>query len=99
MALIDAGFGERFFAVAAHIAFSGLAGYGLARGWGWQFYLIASFLHGLLNYSVVLWQAGVLTDIPVEIYIAVLAVLVTAGALWLRWRKGAATAEPEISAP
>ena len=99
MALIDAGLWERFFAVAAHIAFSGLAGYGLARGWGWQFYLIASFLHGLLNYSVVLWQAGVLTDIPVEIYIAVLAVLVTAGALWLRWRKRAATAEPEISSP
>jgi len=93
------GFWERFFTVAAHIAFSALAGYGLARGWGWQFYLIASVLHGLLNYSVVLLQAGVLTDIPVEIYIAVLAVLVTAWALWLRWRKTAATAGPEISTP
>jgi RsiW-degrading membrane proteinase PrsW (M82 family) len=95
MALL--GFWERFFSVAAHIAFSALAGYGLAKGWGWQFYLIASVLHGLLNYSVVLWQAGVLTDIPVEIYIAVLAVLATAWALWLRWRKTAATAETEIS--
>jgi RsiW-degrading membrane proteinase PrsW (M82 family) len=93
------GFWERFFTVAAHIAFSALAGYGLAKGWGWQFYLIASGLHALLNYSVVLRTAGVLADIPVEIYIAVVAVAVTAWALWLRWRKGAAMTETEISSP
>ena len=96
-------FGERFFTVAAHIGFSALAGYGLAKGWGWQFYLIASGLHGLLNYGTILWQAGHLTDIQVEIYIAVVAVLVTAWALWFRWRKERAAAEsesePEISAP
>jgi len=92
-------FWDRFFAVAAHIAFSALAGYGLARGWGWQFYLIASVLNGLLNYGGVLWQAELLTDIHVEIYIAVLAVLVTAWALWLRWRRGMVTAEPTISSP
>ena len=91
------GFWERFFTVAAHIAFSALAGYGLAKGRGWQFYLIASGLHGLLNYGVILWQAGLLTDIHIEIYIAVLSVLVTAWALWLRWRKRTVTAEPEIS--
>jgi len=95
MALL--GFWERFFTVAAHIAFSALAGYGLARGWGWQFYLIASVLHALLNYSVVLLQAGLLTTVQVEIYVAVIAVLVTAWALWLRWRKRATTTEPEIS--
>jgi RsiW-degrading membrane proteinase PrsW (M82 family) len=94
-----AGFWERFFTVAAHIAFSALAGYGLARGWGWQFYLMASVLHGLLNYGAVLWQAELLTDIHVEIYIAVLAVLVMAWALWLRWRRGMVTAEPAISSP
>ena len=94
-----AGFWERFFAVAAHTAFSALAGYGLARGWGWQFYLIASVLHGLLNYSVILLQAGLLTTVHVEIYVAVVAVLVTAWALWLRWRKTAATADPAISSP
>lgn len=97
MALL--GFWERFFAVAAHIAFSALAGYGLAKGWGWQFYLIASALHGLLNYSILLLQAGLLTYVQMEIYVAVLAVGVTAWALWLRWRKGAVTAEPEISSP
>ena len=92
-----AGFWERFFGVAAHIAFSALAGYGLAKGWGWQFYLIASVLHGLLNYSVVLLQAGLFTAVHLEIYVAVVAVLVTAWALWLRWRKGDAIADPAIS--
>jgi len=96
MALLYSGFWERFFTVAAHIAFSALAGYGLARGWGWQFYLIASVLHGLLNYSVVLLRAGLFTTLHAEIYIAVIAVLVTAWALWLRWRKGAATTEPAV---
>jgi len=79
-------FWERFFAVAFHIAVSALAGYGLARGWGWQFYLLASFLHGLLNYSAVLFQSGLITVVQVEIYAAVVAVLLTGGVLWLRWR-------------
>jgi RsiW-degrading membrane proteinase PrsW (M82 family) len=86
-----ASFWERFFAVAVHIAFSALAGYGLAKGWGWQFYLIASFLHGLVNYGFVLWQTGFFTHVHWEIYIAVIAVLVMAWALWLRWRKSRAT--------
>ena len=78
-------FWERFFAVAFHIAVSGLAGYGLARGWGWQFYLLAAFLHSLLNYSVVLLQSGLFTMVHVEIYAAVVAVLLTGVVLWLRW--------------
>jgi RsiW-degrading membrane proteinase PrsW (M82 family) len=97
MALL--GFWERFFAVAAHVAFSALAGYGLAKGWGWQFYLIASALHALLNYSIILLQAGLLTSLNVEIYVAVVAALVTAWALWLRWRKGAAVDDTGISSP
>ena len=80
------GFWERFFSVAFHIAVSALAGYGLAKRLGWQFYLIASFLHGAVNYSVVLLQSGLLTAIQVEIYIAVFAVAIAAVALWLRWR-------------
>jgi len=89
-----AGFWERFFAVAFHIAASALAGYGLAKGWGWQFYLIASGLHALLNYSAVLLQAGVMTTVPLEIFVAVVAALIAAGALWLRWKK---SAEPAVS--
>ena len=86
-------FCERFFCVAAHTAFSALAGYGLARGKGWQFYLIASGLHALLNYSAALLRAGVMTTIQLEIYLAVLALAVTGWALWLRWRKIAAISE------
>ena len=93
-----AGFWERFFAVAFHIAVSALAGYGLAKGWGWQLYLIASFLHSLLNYSVVLLRIGLFTIVQVEVYVAVVAVLVTAVALWLRWRRSTGLAELEISA-
>ena len=89
-------FWERFFAIAAHTAFSALAGYGLAKGKGWQFYLLASCLHALLNYSVLLLQSGALSMIQVEIYIASVALAVTAWALWLRWRKPAVTGESEV---
>ncbi len=70
-----------------HIAISALAGYGLAKRLGWQFYLIASFLHGATNYSTILLQKGLMTGVQVEIYIAVLAVAISATALWLRWRQ------------
>jgi RsiW-degrading membrane proteinase PrsW (M82 family) len=87
-------FGERFFVVAAHTAFSALAGYGLAKGKGWQFYLIASCLHAFLNYSAVLLVGGVLTSVvQLEIYVIVYALSVTGLALWLRWRKIAAISE------
>jgi RsiW-degrading membrane proteinase PrsW (M82 family) len=85
------GFWERFFTIAGHIAFSALAGYGLARGRGWQFYLIASALHALLNYSIVLLQVEILSILHAEIYVAGVAAAVTAWALWLRWRKGETT--------
>jgi RsiW-degrading membrane proteinase PrsW (M82 family) len=91
------GFWERFFVVAAHTAFSALAGYGLARGWGWQFYLVASGLHALLNYSAVLLAAGVLSTLQLEVYVAVLAIGVSAWALWLRWRKTPSDYESQIS--
>ena len=90
-----AGFWERFFTVAFHIAASALAGYGLAKGWGWQFYLLASFLHAFMNYSVVVLQSGLITGIQLEIFAAVWAMLVTGGALWLRWRNTDESAEPE----
>ena len=90
-----AGFGERFFVVAAHTAFSALAGYGLAKGRGWQFYLIASGLHALLNYSAALMQAGTLTIIQLEIYVAVVAMSVTGWALWIRRRETATSIESE----
>jgi len=90
-------FWERFFVVAFHIAASALAGWGLAKGWGWQFYLLASFTHTFINYSVALLVSGVMTTVQVEIFVAVWAALVTAVVLWLRWRKPAELAELEVS--
>ena len=81
------GFWERFFSVGFHIGVSALAGYGLARGWGWRFYLLAAFIHGLVNYSVILLQRRIFTSLEMEIYIAVIAVILTGVMLWLRWRK------------
>lgn len=95
--LVLAGFWERFFVVAAHTAFSALASYGLAWGKGWQFYLIASGLHALLNYSAVLLTAGVFTAVQLELYVAIFAVSLTAWALWLRWRKTPVSIEAEAN--
>ena len=81
-----AGFWERFFTVALHIAMSAIAGYGLAKGKGWKFYFLAAAIHSLANYGVVLIQAGIFTTIHVEIYAAVIAVLATWYALRLRWK-------------
>ncbi len=87
-------FWERFFTVGAHTAMSALAGYGLARGLGWQFYLIAAGLHAVLNYVVVFMRLGWLTANQVEIYVAALALLMTAVVLWLRWKRPVESAEP-----
>ena len=80
------GFWERFFAVAFHIAATAIAAYGLFKGKWWQFYLLAAFLHALLNYSVVLLQGGYVTILQLEVYAAVVALATVGLALWLRWR-------------
>jgi RsiW-degrading membrane proteinase PrsW (M82 family) len=80
-------FWERFFSLGFHIAASSLAGYGLAKGRGWQFFLIAAGLHSVLNYGAILYQKGYFTVTQVEIYIAAVAALVTLAVLLLRWRK------------
>jgi RsiW-degrading membrane proteinase PrsW (M82 family) len=78
---------ERFFAVAFHVSASALAGYGLATGRGWQFYIVVAVLHTIINYGVIFVQAKVFSVVEVEILIAILAIIVAAIALWLRWRK------------
>lgn len=80
-------FWERFFTIAFHTASTALAGWGLARGWGWQFYLLASFLHFLVNYSVLFFYKGIITASEVEIIIAAFAAIVFGVVLWLRWRR------------
>lgn len=91
-----AGFWQRFFVVCLHVSASSLAGYGLARGKGWQFYLIASGLHALINYGVIFLQRGYFTITQVETWVAVAAVLTAVWALLLRWgRKSEENETPE----
>jgi RsiW-degrading membrane proteinase PrsW (M82 family) len=89
-------FVERFFAIAFHIGSCALAGYGLAKGWGWQFYLVAAFLHGLVNYSVVLFQTHVLTAIQMDIWITIIASVLTIVVLWLLWKRTAGAVDEGI---
>jgi RsiW-degrading membrane proteinase PrsW (M82 family) len=97
--LAIAGFWERFFAIGFHIAASALAGYGLAKGKGWQFYLIAAGLHTLLNYSTILMMKGYFTVVQLETYAAVIAVAVTVWVLLLRWgRTSEVEADTETAA-
>jgi RsiW-degrading membrane proteinase PrsW (M82 family) len=79
-------FSESFFTLGFHIAATALAGYGVARGWGWQFYILVSFLHALKLYPVVAWHTGSINTVQVEVGIAAVALLATGAALWLRWR-------------
>jgi RsiW-degrading membrane proteinase PrsW (M82 family) len=80
-------FWERFFTVGAHIAMSAMAGYGLAKGWGWLSYLIAALMHSALNYGAVVYRLNWFTTNQIEIYVAVMSVIYTAFILWLRWWK------------
>ena len=81
------GLWERIFSVAFNIAASALTGYGIAKRKGWLFYLIAAFLHGIVNYSAILLEDNRITAAQSEIYSTVIAVAITAFALWLRWYK------------
>jgi len=80
-------FWERFFTVAFHTASSAIAGWGLARGKGWQSYLIVSFAHAVLNYSVVFYSNGYFSQMQMSVYVAALSLLTAAAAMWLRFRK------------
>ena len=80
-------FWERFWSVASHIAVSAIAGYGLAKGKGFQFYLVASVLHSIVNYLTILYAKGVITTNQLEVILAAFAALIMLAALWLRWRK------------
>lgn len=80
-------FVEKLFTVGFHTAALALAGYGLAKGKGWQFYLIASFLYIVLNYCTVLVVTEVINLLQVELIIVILTILTAAAALWLRWGK------------
>ena len=75
---------ERMFTVGGHIAFSALAGYGLAKERGWLYYLFAALLHSMMNYTVVLLQAQLISVTTVEVLVALVAIGAAGWALFLR---------------
>jgi RsiW-degrading membrane proteinase PrsW (M82 family) len=92
-------FWDQLWMVAGHIAISAIAGYGLAKGKGWQFYLLASALHSILLYYRVLYSKGTLDITQVEVLLAGVATLITLAALWLRWRKQKEEEQPQPDRP
>jgi hypothetical protein len=85
-----AAFWETFFVVGVNVAVCALAGWGLARGRGWQFYLLAAFGYFVMNYSAVLVGSGLISAVQAEFLIAAWALIVTGVVLWLRERKSEA---------
>lgn len=77
----------RFFSIAFHIGTTAIAGYGLAKGKGWQFYLIICAFHFVFDYITVLLSAKIISFTLAEILLYIISILVIACALWLRWRK------------
>ncbi len=81
-----AGFWERFFTVAFHTASGALLGWGTAGRKARLFFLLTTFWHFVLNYTVVLYQTGIMTSVQTEFAIAVAADLIFFAAFLLRWR-------------
>ncbi len=78
---------ERFFSVAFHVGTTAVAGWGLARGKGWQFYLIVAAIQFVFNYVSVLLSAKILNVVAAEIVLYLISMGVMAWALWLLWGK------------
>ena len=78
---------DGFLSIAFNIAMTALAGYGLAKGMGWQFYLIVSGVHSLVDYLNKLFQINLLNLVTVETSIAIVAIGSFVVTLWLLNRK------------
>jgi lipopolysaccharide export LptBFGC system permease protein LptF len=73
--------------VAGNIALSAIVGYGLAKGKGVGFYLLASLLHAALLYVSILTAKGTITNNQMDIIIAAAVAVLTLIVLLIRWRK------------
>ena len=81
------GFWESFFVLGLNVASTALAGWGLAKGWGWKFYLLAAFVYLVTNYNIVLVNYELISATQAQFIIATWALIVVGGTLWLRERK------------
>jgi len=82
------GFWETFFILGYNIAACALAGWGLGKGWGWQFYLLAALAYVVLMYSPLLAQVELVGVVQMELIIATWALLLTGIVLWLGRMRG-----------
>ena len=82
-----AGFWEGFFILGINVASTALAGWGLAKGWGWKFYLLAVLVYLVTNYNTVLVNLGLISATQAQLIIAAWALIVVGVTLWLRERK------------
>jgi RsiW-degrading membrane proteinase PrsW (M82 family) len=80
-------FWESFFVLGLNVASTALAGWGLAKGWGWKFYLLAGFVYLVANYNIVLVSYELVSEIQAQFLIATWALIVVGATLWLREKK------------
>ena len=81
------GFWESFFIVGLNAASTALAGWGVAKGWGWKFYLAACAVFLVTNYNTVLVNYNLVSALHTQFIIAAWAIIVVGITLWLRDRK------------
>lgn len=80
-------FVERFFAVALFAGTTALCGYGLAKGKGWQAYLIFAGVLCVYQYISLLMSAKMFDLWATEIIMTLLSAAAAGLALWLYWKK------------
>jgi hypothetical protein len=81
------GFWESFFILGIQVAACALAGWGLARGQGWKFYLIAACVYLIPAYTLVLVNSELITAVQAEFLVAAWALIATGVVFWLREKK------------
>ncbi|HEX7364001.1 MAG TPA: hypothetical protein VF366_02415 [Dehalococcoidia bacterium] len=81
------GFWESLFILGLNIGSTALAGWGLAKGWGWKFYLIAAAIYLVTNYSTVLINYEFVSANQAQLIISLLALILVGVTLWLRYRE------------
>jgi hypothetical protein len=84
----------RFFTIGFHTAAGALSGYGLSKGKGWQFYLIAAGSHALLNYVTLFVQKNYFNLAELVLWIGVITMAISVWVLLLRWGKWS---DPELT--
>jgi RsiW-degrading membrane proteinase PrsW (M82 family) len=80
------GFWEGFFILGLNVASTALAGWGLAKGWGWKFYLVAGGIYLVTNYNTIFVSLAWISETQAQFLIATLALIVVGVTLWLRER-------------